>query len=193
VRHPCWCRCIRPWVCCPECAQAWEQGYGTRPCKVQDTKIFEGPTCRSRGPRSSQRSQIPPRENPPLLGNRLGKGRATLGRRQRRHPGKACWDSRRQGTPHQPLLHDPRHGSVRCQAAKRLSGSHSPHGSPFLPRKPTDDTRPMTCQTSRRGAGKIAWQALLGNQRHDIKRHIKCALSACRVRYDSTISCLISV
>ena len=74
--------------------------------------------------------------------------------------------------PHQTLYHDPRCRSVRCQAAKCLSGSHLPHGNHFLQEKPTNDTCPAMCQASRRGAGEIARQVLSGNQRCDVKQCI---------------------
>ena len=86
--------------------------------RMQETKIIEGPTCRSRGPRSSQRSKIPPGEKPPLPGRRA--------RQVRGHPQKKTSKTSRQGLPrlteakppHQLLHHDLCHQSVRCQAAK---------------------------------------------------------------------------
>ena len=36
--------------------------------RVQEPKKFEGPTCRSEGPRTSQESRISSREKPPLPG-----------------------------------------------------------------------------------------------------------------------------
>ena len=33
LQEHCICRCNKPWVCCPDCAQAREQDYGTRTCQ----------------------------------------------------------------------------------------------------------------------------------------------------------------
>src|SRR5215216_4514722 len=47
---------------------------------------------------------------------------------------------------------------MRCQAAERLSGSHLPHGDPFLQETPVDDTRLVTCQVTKCGAGEAVRQ-----------------------------------
>ena len=68
------CRCNRPWVCCPTVhrhkikIEAPAQDRGRR------TKRLEQPTCSSERSRSSQRNRISAREGPPLPGRRARQG-----------------------------------------------------------------------------------------------------------------------
>ena len=100
-------------------------------------------------------------KNLPFRVKGLDKGRATPGRKQPKCPGRACQDLHGQGTRHQP---PPRPTSWISAVSSRKVIKWQPLATwqPLSTRKPTEDTRPMTCRTSRHGAGKVSPARLVG-------------------------------